>query len=76
MFRKLVSIGIGLLGSWQISNAQVIDTVCVSEQSIRYSVTDHPGSTYTWWIEGGTIVNGNGSSTIRADWEIYPVCIP
>ncbi|TGE18665.1 gliding motility-associated C-terminal domain-containing protein [Hymenobacter elongatus] len=34
----------------------------------QYSVLNTPGSTYAWTVTGGTIVSGNGSSTIRVSF--------
>lgn len=43
--------------------------LCQNETGSVYSVTNTPGSTYTWTVPAGaTIVSGQGSNTITVDW--------
>ncbi|MFO7790405.1 MAG: hypothetical protein R6V32_07525, partial [Bacteroidales bacterium] len=43
-------------------------SVCTDEDDVVYSVTNTPGSTYTWTITGGTIDSGQGTNSIEVDW--------
>ena len=46
-------------------------TLCANQaQSQVYSSINTPGSVYNWFANGGTIVNGNGTSTVTVDWNI------
>jgi gliding motility-associated-like protein len=42
--------------------------VCANSNGIAYSVTDHPGSTYTWTITGGTQASGGTTNSITVNW--------
>lgn len=42
--------------------------VCTSETGVSYSVTNSPGSTYTWTITGGTQASGGTTNSITVDW--------
>lgn len=45
-------------------------TICYPNLSgYNYSVTGFAGSTYQWIINGGVVVNGNGTSNITVDWN-------
>ena len=37
--------------------------------SIVYSTFNTPGSTYTWQVINGTILNGNGTNTVAINWD-------
>lgn len=37
-----------------------------------YKYPSVPGNTYEWQVEGGSIVDGQGTSTISVDWSISP----
>jgi len=59
----------GMISVSPIPNPEVsgdID-VCINNELI-YSSADHSGSTYNWSIEGGTIVNGNGTNEVSVLW--------
>ncbi|MDA3819172.1 MAG: hypothetical protein PF590_01665, partial [Candidatus Delongbacteria bacterium] len=43
-------------------------SVCTDDVNVVYSVTNTPGSTYTWTITGGTIASGQGTSSIEVNW--------
>jgi gliding motility-associated-like protein len=46
------------------------EAVCLNQrQGITYSVTNTPGSIYTWSVEGGTLASGQGSSRVTVDWQ-------
>ncbi len=42
--------------------------VCTNDAGVGYSVTNTPGSTYTWTITGGTQASGGNSNSITVDW--------
>ncbi|MCB0754561.1 MAG: gliding motility-associated C-terminal domain-containing protein [Flavobacteriales bacterium] len=43
--------------------------LCQNEAGAVYSVTNTPGSTYTWTVPAGaTIVSGQGTNSITVDW--------
>jgi gliding motility-associated-like protein len=42
--------------------------ICVTDTG-SFSVTNTPGSTYDWSITGGSILSGNGSNAVTADWQ-------
>jgi gliding motility-associated-like protein len=44
-------------------------SVCAFEKGVAYSVVYSNGSTYNWSVVGGTIVSGNGSSSVVVDWN-------
>jgi hypothetical protein len=44
------------------------DTVCANTAGEPYSVTNNPGSTYSWTVTGGAIAGGNGTNAITVDW--------
>ncbi len=48
-----------------------MDTICANQAiGMIYSTINTPQSTYTWHIQGGNIVSGNGSSTVTVDWTL------
>ncbi|MFZ4796257.1 MAG: T9SS type B sorting domain-containing protein [Bacteroidia bacterium] len=51
---------------------QIIDTACVGETNVRYKVDLHVGASYFWQVNGGTIVNGQGTNDIGIDWGLTP----
>jgi hypothetical protein len=42
--------------------------VCTDESPVTYSVINS-GNTFTWSVVGGTILSGNGTSTINVAWS-------
>ncbi len=52
--------------------AQVIDTVCSGSVHAIYTVDEHEDATYTWSVEGGKIVAGDGTHSIIVDWKTAP----
>ena len=44
------------------------DMVCDFSEEI-YEVEEHTGSTYTWEVTGGIIINGDGTNTITIAWD-------
>lgn len=55
-----------------VSEAQIIDTIIVGKTNVFYAVQPNPILTYTWEVEDGTIVLGQGSSAIAVDWNLIP----
>jgi gliding motility-associated-like protein len=49
-------------------SSQIIDTLLVGTTNAIYSVQPNPILFFTWEIEDGIILSGQGSSTIRVDW--------
>ena len=44
-------------------------SVCPFTGNLNYTVNNpNPGSTFSWTINGGTIVSGNGTSSVVVDW--------
>lgn len=44
-------------------------TLCANQaQGQVYSTLSTPGSTYNWIASGGTIISGNGTSSVTVDW--------
>ncbi len=52
------------------TSAQIIDTACFGEQLVRYGVVNNIGSTYSWILDEGKLVSGNGTNEIRVDWSV------
>jgi gliding motility-associated-like protein len=49
-------------------------TVCLPElKGHVYAYPETPGSSYEWEIDGGSIVNGLGTSQVTVDWEVAGV---
>ncbi len=44
------------------------NSVCTGSTGIAYSVTNTPGSSYTWTITGGTQASGGTNSSITVNW--------
>jgi gliding motility-associated-like protein len=46
------------------------DTLCIANATnISYQIVKTTGSAYTWGISGGTILNGQGSNSIKVNWQ-------
>ena len=43
-------------------------SVCVNDAGASYSVTNTPGSTYNWTVDGGSVNLGQGTNSITIDW--------
>ena len=54
------------------------DTVCVGAVGENYWVTNTPGSTYDWTLNGGggSITSGQGTDAITVDWGNVPGLYP
>ena len=52
------------------SPAPVIDglTLVCDYETATYMVSENEGSTYTWEIVGGTILNGEGTASVEVQW--------
>jgi gliding motility-associated-like protein len=44
------------------------DTVCENSAGNIYSVTNNPGSVYSWTVVGGSIASGQGFNSITVNW--------
>lgn len=62
-------IWLWLILQWIIpgAHAQYINIVCAGDTGVVYRVGGSPGSTFTWNVEGGTIVSDYGDS-IKVNW--------
>ncbi len=60
---------LGWLLSIQVAQAQVIDTLCVSNLAATYHVDGWAGSTYVWEVSNGTITAGAGTDSISVVWD-------
>lgn len=54
------------------ATAQVLDTLCVVGNPSHLAVDYHPGSTYWWGIDGGTILSGAGTHDVLVQWGPTP----
>jgi len=46
-------------------------TICANQaQGVVYNALSTPGSTYTWTANGGTVVSGQGTSTVTVNWNV------
>lgn len=46
-------------------------TICANDGlGLVYTAFSTPGSTYTWFISGGTIVSGGNTNTVTVNWNI------
>ncbi|SDK01618.1 gliding motility-associated C-terminal domain-containing protein [Catalinimonas alkaloidigena] len=50
---------------WSLAGSQ---TVCPRIEGVRYWVQEGNADLYTWTVEGGTIVSGQGTDTITVNW--------
>ena len=44
------------------------DTVCANATGVPYTVMEHSGSVYRWFITGGTQASGSNTDSITVDW--------
>jgi len=63
----IFTIGLGFL-PLQLQAQSVLDTVCAGAKGETYRVNETIGSTYTWNVQGGILVDGQGSSAITVNW--------
>lgn len=42
----------------------------------NFSVDDHPGNTYTWAVQKGSVVSGQGTSSIVVQWDVVESAEP
>ena len=75
MLRKHIALWF-LLFSIDALQAQIIDTVCAGFTKAIYLVDSNMGSTYTWKVNGGDIVSGNGTHKIIVNWKQQPGVFP
>ena len=52
-----------------ISQIEGDGVVCVNG-SMDYSVNSIPGTVYVWEVSGGTILEGQGTASIRVQWDV------
>ncbi len=46
--------------------------VCAGTAGVVYSVTNTPGSTYDWIVEGGSQAGGGNTNSITVNWGLLP----
>lgn len=51
------------------TQAQIIDTLCISDLEATYHVQGWPGSTYAWQVSNGAITSGVGTDSISVEWN-------
>lgn len=51
-----------------ITQAEGDGVVCING-SMEYSVTSVPGTIYVWEVSGGTILEGQGTASVRVQWN-------
>lgn len=44
--------------------------ICISQQAYSIQGTNEPGVTYDWRVDGGTILEGQGSTRIIVRWDV------
>lgn len=44
--------------------------VCTYVNAVTYSVPNLPGTTFNWTVNGGNILSGQGSNSIRVEWPV------
>lgn len=73
MRRILTPILIALLSAFAgTTQAQIVDTVCASGGPSNLAVNPTTGSSYQWWVNGGSILSGQGTNGILVDWISTP----
>lgn len=50
--------------------SQVLDTICAIGNPSHLAVNPTPGSNYTWSVQNGTILSGQGTNDILVQWNI------
>ncbi len=63
---SILAIGFGFLTS--PLQAQIVDTVCAGARGEEYRVVDQSGSTFNWTIQGGAIISGQNTSSVKVNW--------
>lgn len=51
------------------AKSQIVDTVCASYPFGNYTVHGSANSAFFWNIEGGTLIQSNGSDSIKVQWD-------
>ncbi len=62
----IVVASIVLLGT--ISYGQTVDTVGSGEKGVQYSINPTIGSSYQWFIDGGTFVSASNQPSVIVNW--------
>src|SRR5512133_3190630 len=77
LLRYILLSGIVLLATLKVSGQTALpDNVCIG-QTRHYNVVPHPGSTFTWWIDG-MIQTGFVSNELTHTWDtegIYQISV-
>ena len=45
-------------------------TACALQTGVIYSTANVPGNSYTWSVTGGSVISGNGTSSIVVNWGL------
>jgi len=64
-----------LFAFYATTNAQSTtdpDSVCAGAMGKSYKVTGTPGSTYQWFVNGGTQASGGNTDSITINWSSTP----
>jgi hypothetical protein len=49
------------------------DTIVEVNEVIDYSIVPVPFASYEWTVNGGTIIEGHGSATVKVKWAATPL---
>jgi len=58
----------GSCADWPIADLVVGDPAPGEGSTTTYSYADNPGSSYNWTVTNGTIISGQGTSSIVVEW--------
>jgi len=68
----------GCVGTSDVTNIVVIQkpspqingvNAACRDALVVYNASNRSGETYTWFVDGGTVVSGQGTSTITVSWQ-------
>lgn len=65
-------VSIFLIFLTNLISGQKVQNLLVGTKGAKYWVTSNTSLKYFWQIDGGTIVNGSGTSEIRVNWGKSP----
>jgi hypothetical protein len=70
---KLLNLFILMLATYAASHAQSApDSVCAGAVATSYTVAGTAGSTYQWFVSGGTQASGGNTDSITINWSATP----
>lgn len=72
---KLLTLFFMLTAAYVTTQAQSTtspDSVCAGATGKSYKVAGTPGSTYQWFVNGGTQASGGSTDSITVNWSLTP----